>query len=212
MKLFLDTADVGEIKRYAHVLSGVTTNPTLIMKSGRDFKEVVNEICSIVDGPISAEVTAEDAVGMFREAKEISSWHKNIVIKIPMVEEGIKATCLCSDAGIKTNVTLVFSVPQALLAAVAGATFMSPFLGRLDDVGQDGVYLVKEIVKVYGNYGFPTEIIAASIRGPTHVIECAKAGAHIATIPPKLMAQLYNHPLTDIGIKQFMDDWERAKK
>ncbi|MCK4304551.1 MAG: fructose-6-phosphate aldolase [Candidatus Eisenbacteria sp.] len=212
MKLFLDSADTSAIKQYAHIISGVTTNPTLIMKSGRDFREVVNEICSIVDGPISAEATAEDADGMFKEAQELSSWHKNITVKIPMTEEGIKATRLCADAGIKTNVTLIFSAPQALLAAVAGASFVSPFLGRLDDIGEDGLALVREITGIYKNYSFGTEVIAASIRNPVHVVECAKAGAHIATIPPKVMAQLYNHPLTDKGVKAFLTDWENAKK
>ncbi|MFC2175175.1 fructose-6-phosphate aldolase [archaeon] len=212
MKLFLDTADVSEIKKYAHLLSGVTTNPSLIMKSGRNFREVVDEICSIVDGPISAEATAEDSGTMFKEAQELSSWHKNIVVKIPMTEEGIKATRLCADAGISTNVTLIFSTPQAILAAVAGASFVSPFLGRLDDVGEDGVALVQEIMDVYGNYAFNTEVIAASIRNPLHVVDCAQAGADIATIPPKVMAQLYNHPLTDIGVKRFLEDWANAKK
>ncbi len=212
MKLFLDTAEVSEIRKYAHILSGVTTNPSLIMKSGRNFREVVDEICRIVDGPISAEVTAPDAEGMFAEAKEISSWHSNIVVKIPMNEEGIRAARLCSDAGIKTNVTLVFSPAQALLAAEAGASFVSPFLGRLDDIGESGIGLVRDIVGVYGNYGYPTEIIAASIRSPTHVIECAKAGADIATIPPAVMAKLYKHPLTDKGITKFLEDWKSAKK
>ena len=212
MKIFLDTAEISEIKRYAHLLSGVTTNPTLIMKSGRDFREVVDEICSIVDGPISAEAVSEDADGMFREAQDLSSWHKNIVVKIPMTEEGIRATRLCADAGIKTNVTLVFSAPQALLAAIAGASFASPFLGRLDDIGDDGIGLIQEIMDVYKSYDFKTELIAASIRTPVHVIECAKAGADIATIPPKVMSQLYNHPLTDKGIASFLADWEKAKK
>ena len=212
MKLFLDTAEISEIRKYAHLLSGVTTNPTLIMKSGRNFREVVSEICELVDGPISAEVTAPDAEGMLAEAKEISSWHKNIVIKIPMNEEGMRAARLCSDAGIRTNVTLVFSPAQALLAAEAGASFVSPFLGRLDDIGESGIGLVTDIVEIYGNYGYPTEIIAASIRSPTHVIECAKAGADIATIPPAVMAKLYKHPLTDRGITKFLADWKNAKK
>ena len=212
MKLFLDTADVNEIRKYAPLLSGVTTNPSLIMKSGRDFREVVNEICTIVDGPISAEAVSMDAEGMFKEAKELSSWHKNIVVKIPMTLEGLKAVTMCKAAGIKTNVTLVFSSPQALLAAEAGATYVSPFVGRLDDIGQDGIALIEEIMQIYGNYSYDTEVIAASLRNPLHVIDSAMAGADIATIPPKLMAQMFNHPLTDLGVKQFLDDWKQAKK
>ena len=212
MKLFLDSAEVNEIKKYAHLLSGVTTNPSLIMKSGRDFREVVNEICTIVDGPISAEAVSMDAEGMFKEAQDLASWHKNIVVKIPMTLEGLKAVKMCKDAGIKTNVTLVFSSPQALLAAESGATYVSPFVGRLDDIGQDGIALVEEIMQIYGNYGYDTEVIAASLRNPLHVIDSAIAGADIATIPPKLMAQMFHHPLTDSGIEKFLADWEQAKK
>ncbi|MCD6522615.1 MAG: fructose-6-phosphate aldolase [Candidatus Diapherotrites archaeon] len=212
MKIFLDTAEIDEIKKYAFLLDGVTTNPTLIMKSGRNFREVINEICNIVDGPISAEAVSLDATGMFKEAQEYSSWHKNIVVKIPMTYEGLKAVKMCSETGIKTNVTLVFSANQALLAAKAGATFASPFIGRLDDIGHDGVHVVREIVEIFNNYGFKTEIIAASIRHPRHVLECAKAGAHIATIPPKVLEKMFGHALTDVGIKRFLEDWEKAKK
>ncbi|ADQ04826.1 transaldolase [Caldicellulosiruptor owensensis OL] len=215
MKLFIDTANVNEI-REAHswgIICGVTTNPSLIAKEGRDFKEVVNEICSIVNGPISAEVISLKAEGMIEEARDLAKIHKNIVIKIPMTAEGLKAVSVLSKEGIKTNVTLIFSAAQALLAAKAGATYVSPFVGRLDDIGQNGIELIKEIVQIFKNYpDIKTEIIAASIRHPIHVIEAAKAGAHIATVPFKVLEQMTKHALTDVGIERFLKDWEKVPK
>ncbi|ADQ06967.1 transaldolase [Caldicellulosiruptor hydrothermalis 108] len=215
MKLFIDTANVNEI-REAHswgIICGVTTNPSLIAKEGRDFKEVVNEICSIVDGPISAEVISLKAEGMIEEARDLAKIHKNIVIKIPMTAEGLKAVSVLSKEGIETNVTLIFSAAQALLAAKAGATYVSPFVGRLDDIGQNGIELIKEIVQIFKNYpDIKTEIIAASIRHPIHVIEAAKAGAHIATVPFKVLEQMTKHALTDVGIERFLKDWEKVPK
>jgi transaldolase len=212
MKFFIDTANVKAIKEMAAlgVLDGVTTNPTLIAKEGRDFLEVLQEICQIVDGPISAEVISLEAEGMVREARKLAKIHKNIVIKIPMTQEGLKATKTLSGEGIRTNVTLIFSSPQALLAAKAGATYVSPFVGRLDDIGQVGMNVVREIVAIYRNYGYPTQVIVASIRHPLHVIEAALAGAHVATIPPSVIEQLVKHPLTDIGIQRFLADWEKV--
>ena len=212
MEFFLDTAEVEEIRKYAHIIDGVTTNPSLIAKSGRVFKDVVKEICEIVDGPISAEVISMKADGMVKEAKEIAKIHKNIVIKIPLCEEGIKATKVLSKEGIKTNVTLCFSANQALLAAKAGATYISPFVGRLDDISHDGMQLVDEIKTIYDNYGFKTKIIVASIRNLLNVKNAALMGADVATIPPKVMEQLFKHPLTDIGIKRFLEDWEKVPK
>jgi transaldolase len=214
MKFFIDTANVKAIKEMADlgVLDGVTTNPTLVAKEGRDFLEVLREICEIVDGPISAEVISLEAEGMVREARELAKIHKNIVIKIPMTGEGLKATKALSREGIKTNVTLIFSSNQALLAAKAGATYVSPFVGRLDDIGQVGMDVVREIVTIYENYGYSTQVIVASIRHPLHVIEAAMAGAHVATIPPAVIEQLINHPLTDIGIQRFLADWEKVPR
>jgi len=212
MEFFLDTAEVEEIRKYAHIIDGVTTNPSLIAKSGRVFKDVVKEICEIVDGPISAEVISMEADGMVKEAKEIVKMHKNIVIKIPLCEEGIKATKMLSKEGIKTNVTLCFSACQALLAAKAGATYISPFVGRLDDISHEGMELVEEIKDIYDNYGFKTKIIVASIRSPLHVKNAALIGADVATIPPNVMEQLFKHSLTDIGIKKFLEDWEKVPK
>lgn len=215
MKLFIDTANINEIKEaYSWgIICGVTTNPSLIAKEGRDFKEVVNEICSIVDGPISAEVISLKAEGMIEEARDLAKIHKNIVIKIPMTAEGLKAVSVLSKEGIKTNVTLIFSAAQALLAAKAGATYVSPFVGRLDDIGQNGIELIKEIVQIFKNYSdIKTEIIAASIRHPIHVIEAAKAGAHIATVPFKVLEQMTKHALTDVGIERFLKDWEKVPK
>lgn len=211
MLFFLDTANVNEIRdAYSlGVISGVTTNPSLIAKEGRDFAEVVKEITSIVDGPISAEVISLDAEGMIKEAVELAAIHPNIVIKIPMTAEGLKATRACSEKGIKTNVTLVFSANQALLAARAGATYVSPFVGRLDDIGHDGIGLIFEIAEIFENYGLATKIISASIRHPLHVLQSAKAGAHIATIPYKVLLQMTKHPLTDKGIDAFLADWGR---
>ena len=212
MKIFLDTANIYEIKEGASwgIVDGVTTNPSLIAKEKRDFKQVVKEICDIVDGPISAEVISEDSEGMISEARELVKIHKNIVIKIPMTVEGLKAVSILSKEGIKTNVTLIFSPNQALLAAKAGATYVSPFLGRLDDVGSQGMDLVRTIVEIFFNYDYDTEVIAASIRHPLHVVDAALAGAHIATIPMKVLQQMVKHPLTDKGIESFMNDWKGA--
>jgi len=214
MKLFIDTANVEHIREVASwgVLSGVTTNPTLIAKEGRDFRAVIKEICDIVDGPISAEATSERADGMLKEARELSKWHPNVVVKIPMTAEGLKATHACHAEGIKTNVTLVFSPTQALLAAKAGASYVSPFVGRLDDISHDGMELVGLIVDMYGNYDIPTEVIVASVRNPGHVVQAALAGAHIATIPFNVFKQMVAHPLTDKGIAAFLDDWAKVRK
>lgn len=210
MKFFLDTADIEAIKKInaLGLVDGVTTNPSIIAKEGRDFQEVIKEICTIVDGPVSAEVTSLDIEGMIKEAKEIVKWADNIVIKIPMTEAGLGAVSQLSKAGIKTNVTLIFSVSQGLLAAKAGASYISPFLGRLDDIGTSGIQLVKKLRTVLDIYDFDTEIIAASIRNTEHVEQASLAGAHIATIPPALYSSLWSHPLTDKGISQFMKDWE----
>lgn len=214
MKLFIDTANVAHIREVNEwgVICGVTTNPSLIAKEGRDFKEVVKEITDIVDGPISAEVIDTQADGMVKEALELVKIHKNIVIKIPMTAEGLKATKQLTARGIKTNVTLVFSAVQALLAARAGATYVSPFLGRLDDIGMDGMNLIEEIVEIFLEHGIETEIIAASIRHPIHVIAAARVGAHISTIPYPCFVQMLNHPLTDSGIERFLKDWEGVPK
>ncbi|MCX7695987.1 MAG: fructose-6-phosphate aldolase [Caloramator sp.] len=214
MKLFIDTANVDEIREAEKlgIICGVTTNPSLIAKEGRDFVEVVREITEIVDGPISAEVISLEAEGMIKEARELAKIHKNIVIKIPMTLEGLKAVKVLSKEGIKTNVTLIFSSAQALLAAKAGATYVSPFVGRLDDIGHNGMTLIEEIVRIFDNYGIETEIIAASIRHPMHVVEAALAGAHIATVPYKVLVQMTKHPMTDIGIEKFLKDWETVPK
>ncbi|EHL15004.1 fructose-6-phosphate aldolase [Peptoanaerobacter stomatis] len=212
MKIFLDTANINEIKEGASwgIVDGVTTNPSLIAKEKRDFKQVVKEICEIVDGPISAEVISEDAEGMIKEARELVKIHENIVVKIPMTVEGLKAVSVISKEGIHTNVTLIFSANQALLAAKAGATYVSPFLGRVDDIGSEGMDLVRKIVEIFDIYGYDTEVIAASVRHPLHVTDAALAGAHIATIPMKVLEQMVKHPLTDKGIASFMKDWESA--
>ncbi len=214
MKFFIDTANIDEIKE-AHsmgMVDGVTTNPSLIAKEGRDFEEIIKEICEIVNGPISAEVISIDAEGMVKEARELSKIHENIVIKIPLLVDGLKATRILAEEGIKTNVTLVFSPLQALMAAKAGATYVSPFIGRLDDISQEGLLLVEQIVEIYSNYAFDTEIIVASIRNPLHVLESALMGADIATIPFSVLSKLAAHPLTDKGLKAFLDDWNQAKK
>lgn len=212
MKMFIDTANIEEIKKANElgVVCGVTTNPSLIAREGRDLQEVINEICSIVDGPISAEVMSLEAEGMVKEGKELAKLHKNIVVKIPMCEEGLKATKQLSAAGIKTNVTLIFSSVQALLAARAGATYVSPFLGRLDDIGNPGIDLVEQIVTIFEVHGIETEIISASVRNPMHVLDVATAGSHIATIPYSVIVQMIKHPLTDAGIKKFVEDYEKA--
>jgi len=214
MKFFIDTAEVSEI-RAAHELGlvdGVTTNPSLIAKSGRDFKEVITEIAGIVDGPISAEVIALDAEGMISEGKELARIHQNIVIKVPMTTEGLKATKEFSRLGININVTLIFSPLQALLAAKAGATYVSPFVGRLDDVGHDGMEGVEQIRTIFDNYGYDTEIIVASVRSPLHVLNAGLIGADICTIPFAVMKQLAQHPLTDVGIEKFLSDWNKIKE
>ncbi len=212
MKLFIDTANVDEIRAANDlgVICGVTTNPTLIAKEGKVFEEVIKEITSIVDGPISAEVVAVDAAGMIAEAKELSRIHENIVIKIPMTAEGLKAVNVLSEEGIRTNVTLIFSAAQALLAARAGASYVSPFVGRLDDISDNGIDLVNDIAQIFDIHDIPTEIIAASIRGPQDVTDAAKCGAHIATVPYKVILQMMKHPLTDIGIEKFMEDWKKT--
>lgn len=212
MKFFIDTANVNEIKKAwdVGVIDGVTTNPSLISKENRNPVELFKEICSIVDGPVSAEAVSMKAEEMFNEAEELSSIHKNIVVKIPMTEEGLKAVKRLSNRGIKTNVTLVFSPGQALLAAKAGATYASPFVGRLDDIGHTGMDLVRDMIEIFDNYMFKTEVIVASIRNPLHVIEAAKIGAHVATIPYSVITQLIKHPLTDIGIERFLKDWEKV--
>ena len=213
MKLFIDTANTAHIREIESwgVICGVTTNPSLIAKEGRDFAQVVKEITEIVDGPISAEVIDTKADGMVKEARELVKIHKNIVIKIPMTSEGLKATKILAAENIKTNVTLVFSSVQALMAARAGATFVSPFLGRLDDIGMDGMNLIEEICGIFHSHGINTEVIAASIRHPIHVAKAASLGAHIATIPYATFVQMLNHPLTDIGIERFLKDWENVR-
>ena len=213
MKFFIDTAEVSEI-RAAHELGlvdGVTTNPSLIAKSGRNYKEVITEISGIVDGPISAEVIALDAAGMLSEGRELAKIHENIVIKVPMTTEGLKATKQFSADGINTNVTLIFSPLQALLAAKAGASYVSPFVGRLDDIGHEGMEIVEQIRTIYDNYGYTAEIIVASIRSPLHVLNSGLIGADICTIPYSVMTQLAKHPLTDAGIEKFLADWEKTK-
>lgn len=214
MKFFIDTADVADIRKANEmgVICGVTTNPSLIAKEGRDFVEVIKEITSIVDGPISGEVkaTTVDAETMIEEGRAIAAIHPNMVVKIPMTIEGLKATKALTAEGIKTNVTLVFSANQALLAARAGATYVSPFLGRLDDISMAGIDLIRDIVTIFDNYGLDTEIIAASVRNPIHVTDCALAGAHIATVPYGVIAQMTKHPLTDSGIKKFQEDYEKV--
>jgi transaldolase len=219
MKIFIDTADLDEIKELASwgVIDGVTTNPTLVAKSGIPFNEIIDEIFKIVNGPISLEVVSENSDDMVKEAKSLVSkvtekYRKNVAIKIPMTSEGLKAVKKLSNLGIKTNVTLVFSANQALLAAKAGASFVSPFIGRLDDIGQEGMKIVEEIMEIFTNYDIETEVIVASIRHPIHVIDAARIGADIATIPPGVIRKMVNHSLTDVGIKRFLDDWKKVKK
>ncbi|MGB4589994.1 MAG: fructose-6-phosphate aldolase [Clostridiaceae bacterium] len=214
MKYFIDTANVEEIRKVAElgIIDGVTTNPSLIAKEGRVFEEVIKEITEIIDGPISAEVVSLDAEGMVKEANELIKIHKNIVVKVPMTADGIKATSMLSKRGIKVNVTLVFSATQALAAAKAGAAYVSPFVGRLDDIGLEGMDLVEEIMEIFNNYGIDTEVIVASVRNRNHLTQAALAGADIATIPYKVIMDSLKHPLTDQGIEKFLKDWEGSKK
>ncbi len=213
MKFYIDTANIEEIKEACKMgmADGVTTNPSLIAKEGGDFEEIIKEICKIVDGPISAEVISLETDGMVKEARNLAKLHENIVVKIPMTVDGLKATRTLTDEGIKTNVTLVFSPLQALMAAKAGATYVSPFIGRLDDLSQEGLLLVEQIVEIFSNYAYETEVIVASVRNPMHVLESALLGADIATIPFNVLGKLAGHPMTDKGIKAFLSDWEKMK-
>jgi len=214
MKFFIDTANVKEIREAASlgIVDGVTTNPSLIAKEGKDFKQVIKEICSIVDGPISAEAVSLEADKMVAEGEDLAKIHKNVVVKLPMTRDGLKATKVLAERGIKVNVTLVFSPTQALLAAKVGAAYVSPFVGRLDDISHYGMDLVRQIMGIYNNYGFGTEVIVASVRNPLHVVDAALAGAHIATIPFSVIDQMVKHPLTDIGIEKFLTDWKKLEK
>lgn len=214
MKFFIDTANVKEIREAASlgVVDGVTTNPSLVSKEGRDFKQVLTEICSIVDGPISAEAVSLEADKMVIEGTDLAKIHKNIVVKLPMTKEGLKATKILAGKGIRVNMTLVFSPAQALLAAKVGAAYVSPFVGRLDDISHDGMNLVRQVVTIFDNYGYPTEVIVASVRNPLHIVDAALAGAHIATIPFSVIDQIVKHPLTDIGIEKFLADWKKLEK
>lgn len=211
MKIFIDSADLGEIRDVAQmgVIDGVTTNPSLVAKTGRSMKEIIKDICDVVDGPISAEVVATDTDGILREGRKLAELHPNVVVKVPLIADGLRAVKVFTKDGIKTNVTLCFSASQALLAAKAGATYISPFVGRVDDVSGDGMQLIAQICTVYRNYGLATEVLAASIRHPLHVVQAAEIGAHVATIPHKVIHQLLKHPLTDRGLEQFLAD---AKK
>lgn len=213
MKFFLDTALVEEIREGASygLLDGVTTNPSLVAKSGRKFREVIEEICTIVDGPISAEVVATEAPAILAEGRELAKIHPNIVVKVPMIPEGLKAVRVFAQEGIRTNVTLVFSAAQALLAAKAGAAWVSPFVGRLDDAAHDGMAIVQQIVEIFDNYGYPTEVLVASVRNPLHVVDAARMGAHVATMPLSVLRQLMRHPLTDVGLERFLKDWHASQ-
>lgn len=212
MKFFIDTANIEDIREIAAwgVLSGVTTNPSLIAKEGKDFKSVINEICTIVDGPISAEVVSTETESMIKEGKEFASWHKNITVKLPTIPTGLAACKALSNEGIKVNMTLCFSATQAMLCASSGAAFVSPFIGRLDDIGLEGIQLIEDIAHIFVNGNLETEILAASIRTPNHITNAAKAGADIVTIPPKLFKQIIKHPLTDKGLELFLTDWNNA--
>ncbi len=214
MKFFIDTADVKEIKEATAMglVDGVTTNPSLVARTGRKFRDVLLEICDLVPGPVSAEVVGLTHDDMVKEARELAALRKNIVVKIPLIAEGLKAVRTCTNEGIKTNVTLCFSATQALLAAKAGATYISPFVGRLDDVSQDGMELIADIVEIYDNYNFDTEVLVASVRHPIHVLESAKLGAHVVTCPLSVLLQLAKHPLTDLGLAKFLQDWEKVPK
>ena len=214
MRFFIDTANLGEIRAAMEMglVDGVTTNPSLMAREASDWREIAREICQLVPGPVSLEVIALDAEGMVREGRDLMQYGPHVVVKVPMTGEGLKAVRILKSMNIETNVTLVFSAAQALLAAKAGAAYVSPFLGRLDDVGQDGMELVHQILTIFSNYGFSTQIIAASIRSPMHVIDAAMAGAHIATVPFKILGQLLHHPLTDKGIDAFLQDWKKKEK
>jgi transaldolase len=215
MKFFLDTANLDEIRQGVSygVIDGITTNPTLVAKEKRPFREHVIEICNIVkDGEISAEVVSTDTAGILREGREIATWHPNIIVKIPTIPDGVRALSILSKEGIRVNMTLVFSAPQALIVAKAGAYFVSPFLGRLDDIGADGLTLLREIMDIYQAYGYKTQVLAASLRHPLHVIAAARMGAHIGTMPYKVFEQLFRHPLTDRGLEGFLKDWEKARE
>ncbi|MEK7528284.1 MAG: fructose-6-phosphate aldolase [Patescibacteria group bacterium] len=213
MQLFLDTANLEAIKKYAAwgVVDGVTTNPSLIAKEGVSLEKRIKEIAEVIDGPISSEVVATDVKGMIEEAHRYITWHKNVFVKLPTTEAGIEALNILKQEGVNVNMTLVFSAPQALLVAKAGAALVSPFIGRLDDIGEDGMALTSEIVKIYRNYDFKTKILVASVRHPRHVVEAAKLGADICTVPIDVMEKLIKHPLTDIGLKKFLEDWEKVK-
>lgn len=214
MKLFIDTANLAQIREIAAwgILDGVTTNPTLIAKEGADFKTRILEICKIVDGPISAEVVSTDADGMVKEGRELARIHKNVYVKCPMTAAGLQATKRLSREGIRVNVTLVFSANQALLAAKAGASFVSPFIGRLEDNGQDGMVLIRDICQIFRNFKIETEVLTASVRDPIHVVEAAKAGSHIATLPYEVFQKMLKHPLTDAGLAKFLEDWKKAER
>lgn len=211
MKIFIDSGDIGEIREAQSmgVIDGVTTNPSLLAKAGKPTRQAIAEICEVVDGPISAEVVAVDAEGILREGRELATIHKNVVVKVPLIEEGLKAVRVFAKEGIRTNVTLCFSASQALLAAKAGATYISPFVGRIDDISGDGMELIGQIVQIYRNYGYSTEVLTASVRHPVHFVQAALLGAHVATLPLKVIKQLLKHPLTDVGLAQFLAD---AKK
>ena len=213
MKIFLDTADIDEIREGASlgVVDGVTTNPSLIAKTGRTLEEVAKEICEIVDGPLSLEVVSTEAEGMIAEARSLAAIHKNVVVKIPMIREGLKALNVISQEGIRVNVTLIFTPLQALLAAKNGAAYVSPFVGRLDDIATDGMNLIAEIVEVFDAYGFETEVLVASVRHPMHILQAARLGADVATIPLKVLEQMLKHPLTDIGLEKFLADWRNSQ-
>ena len=214
MKFFIDTANIAEIKEAASlgILDGVTTNPSLVAKDGKDFKTLLKEILDIVDGPVSAEVISTDYDGILKEARELSSMHNNIVVKVPLIKEGLKAVKTLSDEGINTNVTLCFSSSQALLAAKAGATYISPFVGRLDDISTDGMELIQQIVQIYRNYDYKTQVLVASVRHPIHLVEAALIGADVSTMPFSVINKLFNHPLTDIGLQNFLNDWKKLPK
>jgi len=212
VKIFIDTADVAEVCEASSwgILDGVTTNPSLVAKTGRELESVVQEICALVDGPVSVEVVSVDAPGMVEEGERLSRLHKNVVVKIPMIPEGLKATKTLVSRGIRVNMTLVFSPAQALLAAKVGATFVSPFIGRLDDIAHEGMEIIAKIMQIYSHYAFPTQLLVASIRNPVHFVRAAELGAHIATCPLAVIRQLVKHPLTDVGLERFLTDWHQA--